>query len=248
MPLDRARSEAAKAAAAAWAERRQTGSERFVVPLYSVTEAARYLDVPPSRMRDWALGYRRRSAGHKAVQKPPIVTAVPERDGRRLPFVGLVEALVVDAFRARGLSLQHIRFAVDRLKARFGEHALATRDIYTDGARILYDESHSDAEMMRLVDAGSDQRVFHQVIRDYLERITFDDIGARNVVLPIHGRLLEVAPDINAGQPRFVSSGAPLGPVLDRLQAGEPAGSIAHDFGLKSSEVTLAGRAFGAAA
>jgi hypothetical protein len=32
---------------------------RFDVPLYTLTEAARYLDVPPSTLTAWAKGYRR---------------------------------------------------------------------------------------------------------------------------------------------------------------------------------------------
>jgi uncharacterized protein (DUF433 family) len=249
MPIDATRSEAAKTAALAWASQRRSDQARFEVPIYSVGDAARYLSVPNSTMRDWARGYRRRSLDRKDVEKGAIITAMPPTEGRRLPFVGLVEALVVAAFRERGLSLQHIRQAVNKLKARFGEHALASRDIYTDGARILYDESRSDHEIMKLVDAGSDQRVFHQVIRDYLERISFDDIGASRVILPVTtDPLLEVRPDVNFGHPQFISSGAPLQPVLDRLHAGESARSVAEDFGLRMSEVTSVGRAFGAAA
>lgn len=249
MALDRAKSDAAKAAAVAWAARRSSSLDRFEVPLYSVSEAARYLSVPGSTMRNWARGYRRRSPERRDVAKGPIVTALPLQDGRSLPFVGLAEALVVAAFRERGLSLQHIRQAVEKLKARFGEHALASRDIYTDGARILYDEDRSDSEIMKLVDAGSDQRVFHQVIRDYLERITFDEIGASRIVLPVtEEKLLEVMPDVNGGQPRFISTGAPLHAVLDRLGGGEEIPSVAADFGLRPAEVASVGRAFGAAA
>lgn len=248
MSLDRAKSEAAKAAASAWAARRQSGVERFEVPLYSVTEAARYLDVRNSTMRDWVRGYRRRSVEHRDVSKGPIVTALPPREGRSLPFAGLAEALVVAAFRKRGLSLQHIRQAVGKLKERFGEHALSSRDIYTDGARILYDENGSDAEIMKLVDVGSDQRVFHQVIRDYLERITFDEIGASRIILPVSDDLLEVVPHINGGRPRFISTGAPLQDVLGRLGGGESIRSVADDFGLRPAEVESVRGTFGAAA
>jgi hypothetical protein len=34
--------------------------DRFSTALYTVPEAARYLDVPPSTLKSWAHGYRNR--------------------------------------------------------------------------------------------------------------------------------------------------------------------------------------------
>ena len=52
--------------------------DRFGTPLYTVAEAARYLDVPDSTFRSWAHGYHRRSTGRAEVSGGPILTTVPK--------------------------------------------------------------------------------------------------------------------------------------------------------------------------
>lgn len=47
---------------------------RFVVPLYTVAQAARIVDVPASNRATWAQGYVRRSDGHAYVSGDPIIT------------------------------------------------------------------------------------------------------------------------------------------------------------------------------
>jgi len=91
---------------------------RFDVPLYTVAEAARLLDVPPTTLVTWAKGYERFPQAAKPVRGAPIITAVPaSRSEPSIPFVGLVEGHVVAALRRAGVSLQHIRRAVDVLRA-----------------------------------------------------------------------------------------------------------------------------------
>src|SRR5215211_3548332 len=101
----------------------ETGAlDRFHAPLYTVAEAARYLDVPPSTLNAWTHGYRRKSAGRREVTGAPILTAI--RDRRKLaaviPFVGLAEGLVLTAMRHSGVPLQRIRPALARLDEEMG--------------------------------------------------------------------------------------------------------------------------------
>ena len=44
--------------------------DRFGTPLYSVPEAARYLDVPASTLTTWTHGYRRRAVGRREESRP----------------------------------------------------------------------------------------------------------------------------------------------------------------------------------
>jgi transposase-like protein len=48
-------------------ERRSGAPDRFEVPIYTVAEAARYLDVPDSTLRSWTHGYRHRVTGRPDV-------------------------------------------------------------------------------------------------------------------------------------------------------------------------------------
>jgi helix-turn-helix protein len=107
---------------------------RFTAPLYTLTEAARYLGVRPETFVTWAEGYERRHPDRPAVKKGPMVTAFPGRRGApRVPFIGLSEAMVLVAFRRSGLPMQRIRPAVRILQEQIGlEHALASKKLYSD--------------------------------------------------------------------------------------------------------------------
>ena len=74
--------------------------DRFSSPLYTVTEAARYLDVPATTLASWAKGYRRAGKGRTEVTGSPVLTTVPSPvRGPVIPFVGLAEGLVLTAMR-----------------------------------------------------------------------------------------------------------------------------------------------------
>ncbi len=230
-----------------------TDDPRFTRPLYTVAQAARYVGMPPSTLASWAKGYTKRFDDRADVRQGPVITSVPGAGvGPTIPFIGLVEAAVVQAFRGTDLPLQRVRRALDVL-ADQGEldHPLASRRLYTDGARVLFDyASESGDGMLRLltvIDSG--QRVFHEVIADYLRRITFDDTWATGLVLPVTtGDLLRVAPDVAAGDPLFLRGGAPLSAVVSRFKAGERVAEIADDYDVPVDDVQEALRAFGAKA
>jgi uncharacterized protein (DUF433 family) len=212
---------------------------RFTVPAYSPREAARFLGVPESTLSTWASGYQRSHPGRRPTVSEPILTALRTNQGRRLPFIGLVEGMVAAAFRSTGVSMQHLRRALALLQEELGiEHALASRKLYTDGAAILYDFARTEAEdLLTVVVTG--QRVFTAAVRGYLELIHYaPDRWADQLVLPIGGRRLIVVDPARAfGRPVFVKSGARMEDVLSRFRAGEPLAQVAQDFDLDPQDV-----------
>jgi uncharacterized protein (DUF433 family) len=221
--------------------------DRFSAPLYTVAEAARYLDVPTSTLATWAKGYRRRSAGRAHVTGAPVLTTVPAHGrGAVIPFVGLAEGLVLTAMRSAGVPLQRIRPALTRLDEELGlKHALASRRLYTDGAEVLYDyaergEDENAARAAReLVVVRSDQRVFNEVVDSYLRRLDFADDGyARLIRLPAY-EVAEVLVDPNRGfgQPIFARGGARLEDALALFRAGEPLDVVADEYGVPRTEL-----------
>ncbi len=219
-----------------------TTDTRFEQRLYSVPRAALLVGMSPSTLSSWARGYRYTRDG-RIIQHGPVVTALPasSADDRVVPFIGLVEAAVVQAFRQTGLPMQRIRRALAIL-AREGElsHALASRQLYTDGATVLYDyaRNQDDLQLGLLTVVHTGQRVFHDVIRNYLERITFDDQWPTSLILPITKRkLLKVTPTVSGGDPLFLNGGAPLSAVYGRVVAGEPIASIAADFEVPVNDI-----------
>ncbi|MGB3410545.1 MAG: DUF433 domain-containing protein [Microthrixaceae bacterium] len=220
---------------------------RFTQPLYTFSEAARYVGMSPSTLASWAKGYTRHFPGRPTVSKGPIITSLPTPPGaERVPFIGLVEATVVQAFRQTGLPLQRIRRALEELDAQGElEHALASKRLFTDGAQILYDYAESVGDralrLLTLTEVTSGQRVFHEVIVDYLQRITFEDTWATGLALPITPEpVLYVRPDVASGDPLFVHGGAPLSAVLSRRRAGESVSSIADDYDIPVSDIEAA--------
>ena len=101
--------------------------DRFSSPLFTVTEATRYLDVPASTVASFAKGYRPAGKGRPEVTGSPVLATVRSpRRGPVIPFVGLAEGLVLTAMRCAGVPLQRIRPALARLDEELGlQHALA---------------------------------------------------------------------------------------------------------------------------
>ncbi len=222
---------------------------RFTVPLYTVAEAARYVRVPESTYTTWAKGYDRvLEGGHRHVHGDPVITALGAVRGRpTIPFVGLAESMVLAAFRKAGVSLQHIRQAMPVLKRKVDiEHALASQRLYTDGAVILYDfaqhrplDDAAAEELAGLTRVVDGQRVFTEVVRDYLRRITYGDDGfAAELVLPYGERdLLRIRPEQAGGRPLFGRGRARLDDALARWKAGDRIAQIADDLEVPAEDL-----------
>lgn len=226
----------------------RTGADRFASPLYTVAEAARYLDVPPSTLATWAHGYLRQPPGRAEVRGAPILTALetPVVGSATIPFVGLAEGLVLAGIRKAGVPMQRIRPALDRLRSELGlEHVLASRKLFTDGAEVLYDFAESQGDTpegqtaRQLVVVRRGQHVFAEVIDAYLKRVEFDeDDYARLIRLPGYTAAKVVAdPSRGFGQPIFVHGGARVEDVLGTFQAGVPLKTVAAEYGVPESEL-----------
>lgn len=218
----------------------------FSVPLYSLADAARHIDVSRSTFDTWVRGYKRLRDNRADTEGAPIVTSVDAPRGHpRIPFVGLAEGFVLGAFRAAGVPLQRIRPAIDALQAEFGlEHVLASQKLYTDGAEVLYDFARGEGDSpearaaMELVAPRSGQRVFAPVVSKYLQRITFEDGYAGVLQLPQYGHAnVVVDPRRSFGSPIFASGAARVEVVLGRFKNGEPVEELTEEFGIPTDEL-----------
>jgi uncharacterized protein (DUF433 family) len=215
---------------------------RFDLPLYTVAEAARIIDVPRSTLATWVKGYVRRSQDRANVVGDAVITSLVPANAAEpsIPFVGLAEALVLAAVRRSGVPVQRIRPALDQLQRGIGvEHALASRELYTDGAELLFDygdarrdTAEGDAAL-NLVVVRSGQRVFAAVIEDYLRRIEYAEDGYASLIhVPVYERAEVVAdPTRSFGAPVFERGGARVDDVLHRFWAGESLDELSAEFG-----------------
>jgi uncharacterized protein (DUF433 family) len=207
---------------------------RVARAVFTLRETAGYLGLPKSTVHEWA----RPPAG-----KAPLITVFP-RHGREatVPFVGFAEAYVLSAFRKAGVPLQRIRPAVEVLEREIGiEHALASKNLYTDGAEVLFDYANerSVGELLELVVVRTGQRQFSELVRDYLRRISYGSDGwASQVRLPIYGHAdVVVDPHVAFGLPIVTTGGARVEDLVDRFLAGDTIGYIADDFGVPIEQV-----------
>ncbi|KZE94615.1 hypothetical protein AVP42_00899 [Agromyces sp. NDB4Y10] len=209
--------------------------EEYLVPLYSQTEAARIVGTSTSSLHRWVEGYHR-AASHS--WNAPLVTLARHGRGLTVPFVGLAEAFVLASFRAAGLPMQRIRPAVEALKRGMGvEHALASKQLVTDGAEILWRSGEGDPDK-RLVVVRNNQAVFREVVEDYLRGINYEFGYTSSFALPQYeGVEVTVDPHINGGRPTIARRGVSVADVVGRVDAGEGVRDIAEDYGLASEEV-----------
>lgn len=221
---------------------------RFEMPLYTVAEAARIVDVPATTLSSWAKGNRRRFLDRPDVAGDPVIAYVEPGRTREptIPFVGLAEALVLAAVRRSGVPMQRVWPALVELQSGIGvDHALASRKLFTDGAELLFDfgESRADTEegqsVLRLIVVRSGQTVFADVIREYLQRIEYGDDGYASLIhVPAYRRADVVADPHRAfGAPVFAEGGAKVDDVLDRFWAGESLDELSEEFGVPSDQM-----------
>lgn len=221
----------------------ETSDIRFTRPLYTVAHAARIVGMHPATLHTWAHGYTRTFLDRPPVDMGPVIKSLPPTaGGMTIPFIGLVEATVVQAFRSTGLSLQRVRKALDALRGSEElDHALATRSLYTDGAQVLYDFAREDGDpQLRLLTVvGTGQTVYHDVIARYLTRIEFDDDNwATALIVPsTEHEVLRIRPNVANGDPIFIQGGAPLYAVVSRYKAGESMTSIATDYDVPRTDI-----------
>ena len=216
---------------------------RFGVPLYTTSEAAHYLGVPRSTFATWTQGYQRQPKGRPVVGKP-ILTAVPASGPREatVPFVGLAEGLTLAAFRRAKVPLQRIRPAVGVLKSTIGlEHALASNRLYTDGVENLYDyaERTHDDDVRELMVVRHNQRVFTEIVQDYLQRVEFGPDGYAALIQLPQYRIAHIVADPNRsfGQPIFTRGAARLEDVLGAFQAGQSLAELEEEYGVPHADL-----------
>ena len=224
----------------------KTGDPRFDLPLYSITEAATYLGVPPSTFRSWVKGYVVRPTGRPPVAGAPVLTILNSDSGPSVPFVTLAEGMVLAAIRKTGVPMQRIRPALLALQKELDlDHALASKRLYSDGAEVLFDFAEANpnsaaAESTKeLVAVRNGQRVFTAIVSDYLTRIEHGEDGYASLIhLPEYqARQVVADPTRSFGQPIFVSGGARVADVIDRFQAGETLNDLAADFGVPLNDL-----------
>lgn len=216
------------------------------IPVYSVVEAAHYLQIPNTTLRSWISGRRYPLQEDRSGFFPPVI-ALPNKRRSLLSFTNLVEAHVLDAIRREhGVKLKKVRTAIRYMKERMAvDHPLAYKSMVTDGCD-LFVERYS-----KLINVSREgQLAMVEVLGAYLRRIDWDASGFAIRLYPFtrkreleEPRTIVIDPEVSFGKPVLVGTGIPTATVAERYKAGESVDDLTNDYDLKRAEIEEAIRA-----
>lgn len=207
--------------------------------LYSITDAARLIDVNPRRLRRWITGDPRNEYGVS-----PLVGADIERfDGRiSLSFLNLIEALFISKFAARGLHVRSIRAMAEEAKQflqtphPFSKNILFRADgqrifaeiVKRTGDRELYDLSHRNWAFYGILKKALKPTIVYGS-SDHAERWYPRKRYSPNIILN---------PVASFGQPVLADSGVPTRTIKRSVDAEDgDIGTVARWFDISATRV-----------
>jgi uncharacterized protein (DUF433 family) len=201
------------------------------IPLYSLTDVARYARAQSQLVRRLYLGYREGS-----LERPPVLQN-PADTGLAAPlaFDDLIETAVIAALRSRGISLQAVRAAHHVAEAEVGDHPFARRDILVAGRDVFMRANEALGEhtnnLATLTKGG--QRALEPILAAYLQQIDWQDRWPMQ--WRPRGGVVRQNPEVEFGLPQV--HGVRTEIIRGRFEAEEPIDVIADDFGLSSDDV-----------
>jgi len=220
-------------------EQLYSGPQVLEVPLYSVFEASRYLQIPENTLRSWVSG-RSYPSGASRRSAPVIELADPANS--RLSFSNLTEAHVLDALRRQyQVELPQIRRAVSYLREHFrSPHPLVHHQMLTDGKHLFVEA----AGLKDVINASRHgQLAMRDLIGLHLQRVEWDKDGFVSRLYPFtrsrrnaaeessQPRVVTMDPRVEFGRPVLKVSAVPTAVIADRYKAGESIADLADDYG-----------------
>ncbi len=204
-------------------------------PLYTLREAARYLDVPEATLRTWVRGRDYPvQGGSKREWSPPLIQT-PE-GGPLLSFYNLVEANVLAALRREHrISMQRVRQAVETAKNLLGAERPLLLDLRAGLGEVFVERGR---ELLSLTRSG--QVALREILESFLKRVERDEKGLPVRFRPpvgekVHAEWVALDPLVAFGAPAVERVETRV--LAFRYDAGEELEEIAEDYGLSRSAV-----------
>jgi uncharacterized protein (DUF433 family) len=222
-------------------EQLYSGPQVLEVPLYSVFEASRYLQIPDNTLRSWVSGrsYPLRSG---ASRRSEAVIELADPTHSRLSFINLTEAHVLDALRRQyQVELSQIRRAVSYLREHFrSPHPLIHHEMLTDGKHLFVEA----AGLKDVINASRHGQIaMRDLIGLHLQRVEWDKDGFVARLYPFTRsrrtsseeasqlRVVTMDPRVEFGRPILKMSAVRTAVIADRYKAGESIADLADDYG-----------------
>lgn len=213
-------------------------------PAYSISEASRYLSIPPATLRSWVVGRKYPTESGPKFFKPILQLPAESRAG--LSFVNLVEAHVLDAIRRNHqVPLSKIREALRYLQKYFSSrHPLAEQKFQTDGIDLFIEKF---GQLINVTQSG--QIALRELLKAHLHRVEHNASGTAVRLYPFtrkrdlhEPRVVVIDPHVSFGRPVLVGTGIPTAVIAERYKAGESIDELAEDYGRSRREIEEAVR------
>ncbi len=205
------------------------------LPIYTISEAARYLTVPAATIRYWSVG---------RDDYQPLITT-PEHEPVLLSFLNLTELHILAAIRRKHkVKMPSIRKAIQYLakhplRASEKRHPLISRKLETDGLDLLIEQY---GQLINISQAG--QTAMREIISAALRRINRDSDGIPIKLYPFTRAamidapsMVVIDPTISAGRPIISGTGLTTQLIAERYKAGESVSDLARDYERENAEI-----------
>ena len=210
------------------------------VAAYTVAEAAGYLGMPAATLRSWVVGRMYPVAQGERFSRPVI--AIADKERKRLSFVNLVEAHVLNAIRrTHHIALPKVRNALDYLRRQLGSpRPLVDRQFATDSVNLFIEYY---GRLMNITQPG--QFAMREFLSEHLKLIRRDPQGMpkRLLLFPAHAARRDrhapimIDPKISFGRPVLVGTGISTTVLAQRFEAGETMDELAEDYGRPRAQI-----------
>lgn len=198
------------------------------IPIYSISDAAKYLRIPVGTIRSWTVSISNGSN----FSKPLILTQ--DIKPKLLSFTNLVEIHVLRAIRKHHqMQRDKVRIALDYIQEKFQVlHPLASEKFSINGVDLFIERYAS------LLNVSEDWRVdLKSSFNTHFQRIEFDKNGFAMKLFPFtasqeenNPRIVVIDPRIAFGRLVIAETGIPTIVLAQRLKAGESIQDLAYDY------------------
>jgi uncharacterized protein (DUF433 family) len=210
--------------------------------LYSISDAARIIRVPQSRLRHWVRGYYYGPIRERKRQVPVVLRFYGEEE-EPLALVELIELLFVAQFRHANLSMKYIRKAAERARAQFETpYPFAFRRFETDGRQIFATVDIEEQPKSATHEIVHGQVVFEKIVRPFFKyRLDFEESDLARRYWPM-GRDHRVVLDggRSFGAPIDAPTGVPTRVLYEAVKAGDSEQEVAEWFRVPRESVQAA--------
>lgn len=218
-----------------WHDARMGGIRVLDRRIYVMSDVDRYLGLPSGTARRWIDGYVRGGRTY-----PPVIREVSTGD-ETASWGEFVETSLLSGFRDRGVSMQKLRPAVERLREELDTpHPLAAQRIWLDveGKELVLrvQESTNLEDALRFVVVRSGQLMLSAPTQSFVERVRYLDGVVNEMELGDGGVVAN--PQRAAGRPAVRA--VPAEVLAEGFRAGESTAGLAALYELSPTEVESA--------